>query len=378
MNIIIDIRPLVDAHRTGVGEYTFELLNALFKTDKTNQYVLFYNSYKDVANLVPKWTQKNVQYVATRWPNKLLSMLLWLRIITLDGLVSGQCLEVNDFDFCFSPNIHFTSISKKTKHILTVHDLSFEYFRDCYSWKRRLWHWVVNPRKQCGSADIILTPSKSTRRDVIEAYVINEKKVQWVNPGMSDFRCQISEYEPVRLQYNLQEKYIFFLGTIEPRKNILGLIKAFSTSSELRALNCELVIAGKKGWKYDDIMLAIEDTPRVRYIGYVDEEHKQVLYKHASIFVYPSLYEGFGFPVLEALQSGTKVVTSNRSSLPEVTKNLATLVNPYSVGDIRRGMESVMTNEGCTSYVMTQNDKRLQPYEWEEVAKQFLEMIQSI
>ena len=133
MNIGLDIRSLMSTNRTGVGEYTYELVNALFEIDKENKYFLFYNSWKDVSEIIPKWKQDNVRLINTKIPNKLLNLSLFLfQRPKIDKIGSS------DLDFFFSPNIHFTALSKKTKHILTIHDLSFEHFPECYSWKRRL------------------------------------------------------------------------------------------------------------------------------------------------------------------------------------------------------------------------------------------------
>ena len=234
-----------------------------------------------------------------------------------------------------------------------------------------MWHWFLNPRKQCERADIILTPSESTKRDVIETYSTPEEKVVCAYPGMVK-RDAGSEMQEVVEKYALPEKYILFVGTIEPRKNILGLIEAFKTSS-LFFTHYSLLIVGKKGWKCESILDAIDATPNVRYLGYVEESEKQVLYTRASLFVYPSLYEGFGFPVLEALSHGVPVVTSNRSSLPEIVGDHAYLVNPNDVADIRRGMEDVLGHEK----IAHASDAGIEHFLWEKTAQQFLSLYEN-
>ena len=197
MNIVIDIRCLINKHRTGVGEYTSELLDALFNIDYadledytelsyySNQYFLFYNSWKDVSDVIPKWNKKNVHYVVTHFPNKIFNFLVWLKLIKLDRFVGGKW-EVGSgkIDYWFSPNIDFINLSKSIKHILTIHDLSYEFFKDCYSWKRRLWHMILRPKKQGERADIILTPSENTARDVVEHFGANQNKVKVLRPGL--------------------------------------------------------------------------------------------------------------------------------------------------------------------------------------------------
>ena len=223
MNIGIDIRALMDENRTGVGEYIYELLNALFAIDQENQYFLFYNSNKDVSRNIPEWDKKNVHYIKFNWPNKLFNLsLLFFHWPKIDKLM-GQKL-----DYFFSPNINFFALSRKVKHILTIHDLSFEYFPDCFDWKRRWWHKILFPKKVCQKADIILTPSDSAKQDVMDKYGIREDKIKVIYPGLSSIfkKDRVISPEEVTKKYNLPEKFVLFLGTIEPRKNIIGIISA--------------------------------------------------------------------------------------------------------------------------------------------------------
>lgn len=376
MNIGIDIRSLMEKNRTGVGEYTYELLDALFKIDLENQYFLFYNSKNDQKH-VEEWLQENVHYVSTKYPNKLFNFSLQVfKFPKLDGFV------VENLDYWFSPNINFTALSKNIKQILTIHDLSFEHFPDCYSWKMRLWHKVLNPRKQCERADIILTPSENTRRDVVETYGIVKEKVRVLVPGLSgNFKAKFLnfKFDEVKNKYNLSDKYILFLGTIEPRKNIIGLVEAYKQlPNHPKPNSYNLVIAGAKGWKYESIMKAIDETEGVRYIGYVDAVDKPDLYKLADLFVYPSLYEGFGFPVLEVMASGTPVITSNRSSLPEVAGDAAYLVNPYNVNEITQGMREILLNSQLQSSMVEKGREKCSEFTWEVSAKQFLEELKCL
>src|SRR3989338_6148073 len=267
MNIGIDIRSLMSPVKTGVGEYTYELLNALFSFDRENQYFLFYNSYADVSPYIPQWHYDNVHYIVTRYPNKLFNASLHFfnkPYVDLLGYQHNNTTTQQHLDYFFSPNLNFTALSKNVKHILTIHDLSFEFFSDCFSWKQRIWHQLVNPRGQCLRADIILTPSENTKRDVVEYYGVPAEKIKVVYSGLgAQFTVHSSEFiGKIREKYNLPEKFILFLGTIEPRKNITGIVNAFR-SSELRTKNYDLVIAGSLGWKYREIMRLIEQTPGV-------------------------------------------------------------------------------------------------------------------
>lgn len=368
MNIGVDIRCLMDKNRTGVGEYTYELLNAIFLQDKTNQYYLFYNSSKDVSGVIPKWDFENVHFVGLKYPNKLLNLLLFLRVLKLDKLIGKK------LDYFFSPNLNFTNLSKKVKHIQTIHDLSFEIMPECFTWKMRLWHKFLNPRKQCQQADVILTPSENTRWDVMGMWQIADIKIHILCPGLSKRFEGTGRDLSVLAKYNLPTKYILYLGTLEPRKNVLSIIQAYR-KSELVDKNYRLVLVGGSGWKSDTILKLAGKVNGIRYIGYVEKDEKQDIYKNASLFVYPSLYEGFGLPVLEAMACGVPVITSNRSSIPEVVGDSAYLVNPYNVDEIAEAMKNVLEDDGLSLKMVERQKERVNKFSWDKTAKEFIEIL---
>jgi len=360
MNIGVDIRCFMDKNRTGVGEYTFGLLNAVFSLDQENQYYLFYNSYKDVAVYIPKWQQKNLHFIIKHWPNKFFNLLLSLRLIKLDKFAPVK------LDVWFSPNLHYTCLTRKIKQILTIHDLSFVILPECFPFKWRLAYKVLSPKKQCQRADIILTPSENTKRDVMDSYQITDSKLQVLYPG-SSHKLEV-------LSHKESNKYILFLGTLEPRKNVESIIEAFNRS-ELRTKNYELVIAGAPGWKNKKLLKLIGETAGVKYLGFVPDEDKAVLYQNASLFVFPSLYEGFGIPVLEAMASGVPVITSNRSSLPEVGQNAVCYVNPHNVVELAENMKLILENKDLKQKMIGRGLEVAKEYNWQKSAKEFLEIL---
>ena len=375
MNIGIDIRCLMTANKTGVGEYTTELLSAVFALDKINQYYLFYNSANDVAVQIPKWFGDNIHYIHTRWPNKLLNFcLLLFRWPKLDKMI-GQKL-----DLWYAPNLNFTALSKHTKFVLTVHDLAFEFFPGWLTWRQRLWHKLIRPKKQCGRAGLILTPSDNTKRDLADFYKIPAEKIKVVYPGLSSIFYPLSSIssgaeqkkKELRVKYDLPENFILFLGTIEPRKNILGL----NDQTDLH-----LVIAGAPGWKNKKIYAHAAASPvkdKIKFIGYVAPADKPGLYSLASIFVYPSFYEGFGFPILEALSSGVPVITSSRSSLPEIAGSAATYVNAHYpeqiITAINRLLNDIQMREKQIKTGLLQSEK----FRWPKAAEEFLKLVNNL
>lgn len=337
---------------------------------------------------LPQWTQTNVHYVPTRWPHKLLNVLTALTgAPKLDRLVANQTGV--RLDCFFSPNLHFTALTKNIPHILMVHDLTFHLFKNYYTPRQRLWHRLVAPKTQCQKAKIIIVPSANTKRDIVEYYQIDQKKITVLSPGLnSQFKIMNNEQlttNKTKIKYSLPDNYILFLGTIEPRKNILGLITAFeqftTTTYQLQAITYSLVIAGAPGWKNHAILKRIHRSPvkdKIKLIGYVDPADKPALYRGASLFIYPSFYEGFGFPALEAMAAGVPVITSNRSSLPEVTSSAAYLINPHRPDEIAEGMKYLLNNQTAREQAIKKGLERAKTFSWERTAKDALTLFHSI
>jgi glycosyltransferase involved in cell wall biosynthesis len=276
-------------------------------------------------------------------------------------------------DVFFAPNLHFISVSEDIKFVLTVHDLSFEFYKNCYSLKRRLWHRFLNSRLQCKQADIILTPSDNTKSDLKRFYGVDENKIFTVYPGVG-LNSREVESNFGSSKFNLPDKYILFLGAIEPRKNILSLVSAYE-HGRFFDKGIYLVIAGAAGWKNKNVLHKIKKTQGVLYVGYVSEAEKINIYSKALLFVYPSFYEGFGFPVLEAMSAGVPVITSNRSSLPEITEGAAYLANPFNVADIERGMKKILEDFKLRSLLVEKGKEQCKKFKWNKTAEQFLSVI---
>ncbi len=350
MKIGIDIRCLAGGNRTGVEEYTIGFLKRLFKQDSKNEYLLFINSFKKVKEDLD-WLDKypNVEIRDYSFPNKLLNFAMWFfRWPKIDILLGGV-------DVFFAPNISFLALSRKCKFILTMHDLSFERFPEYFSLKRRIWHFIVNPRQLCKRADKIIAVSKSTKEDLMMIYGINEGKIEVAHPridikSFSDPNVSGDNTLKMIRKYDLPDEFILFLGTIEPRKNIISLVKAFEhlKKSSRAYKNLKLVIAGSKGWSYEEIIKAIDSSSNKEDIlltGFVSSEDKVIVYKLAKVFVYPSFFEGFGFPPIEAMASGVPVVTSNCSSIPEVVQDAAILIDPYRPAEISMAIDLLLQDK---------------------------------
>ncbi|HYE59681.1 MAG TPA: glycosyltransferase family 1 protein [Candidatus Kapabacteria bacterium] len=367
MTIGIDIRSLMTPLRTGVAAYAKEFVDALVQVAPEHTYVLFYNSFADVTSLIPSWNTPAVRLVRTAWPNK--CMNLSLSVLGRPHL--DAMLGLPKVAYFFSPNLNFTALSKDTKHILTIHDLSFELFPECYTWKQRAWHRILQPKKQCREAYKILTPSQNTKWDIMRVYDIPEENITVISPAISP-TFLLSEKKSSR---PLPEKYLLCFGTMEPRKNILSVLEAYAEGNIYARFGYSLVIAGAQGWNNAEIQRQIARTPGVVSIGPVREEEKYDLYRNARLFLYPSLYEGFGFPVLEAFAAGVPVITSHRSSLPEVVRDSAYLVHPSRHDELVTAMERLLSDNRLCEILSTRGKKRVEAFSWTRAAEQFLSLL---
>lgn len=380
MRIGIDIRCLVEGRRTGVEEYTINLLTHLFAVDKKNDYVLFLNSFSRPAfdpGLFKEY--KNVSVKTFRFPNKLLNFCLWyFRWPKIDILLGGA-------DILFFPNIIFAAASSGTRIIQTFHDLSFEICPETFSFKRRLWHSFVNPGGLARRADRIIAVSESTADDLVDIYKIDRNKIKIIYsaapPGFSKIDRNDPKMVALRKKYGLPYKFILFLGTVEPRKNIGSLVRAFNEIKKYVHPEIEkvrLVIAGSRGWKQSQIQDEIEKSPFRQDIilpGFIAEEDKPYVYNLATVFVYPSFYEGFGFPPLEAMSCGVPVVASNNSSLPEIVGDAGILVDPDRPDELARAIKELLVNKELADLMREKGLFRAKDFQWQKAAEKFLEII---
>jgi len=387
MKIGIDVRCLAEGRRTGVEEYTLNLLENLLALDKENEYILFFNSFRrSPADFA--WIKKysNVKLKTFRFPNKLLNLFFWyLGWPKIDQLLGGV-------DVFFAPNINFINLSQRVKFILTIHDLSFERYPETFSWKRRLWHTFINPRKLCQWADKIIAVSDSTREDIAELYKINFQKIAAMHSGVAE-KFQVIDRNSEKLlavkeKYQLPYKFILYLGTVEPRKNIVSLIRAYDHLQKYAYKNnieeikkYKLAIAGQQGWLTDKIFAEIkksEFSDKILNIEFVDEADKEYVYNLASLFVYPSFFEGFGFPVLEAMACGVPVIASNNSSLPEIVGKAGILIDPDRPEEIVEAMRQVLTNKDLQTKLRDIGLKQAQKFSWTKTTKEFLKILNSL
>ena len=385
MTIGIDIRVLARGSRTGVEEYTINLLSHLLPLDPQINYRLFYNAYHKVRLDYSWLSSNNVFLKEFRIPNR--AFFIGARYFNqpkIDRLIGG-------IDLYFNPHFFVAPLSKKCKKVVTFHDLSFERYPEFFSQRKRFWQkFLMNAKGEAQKADKIIAVSQSTKDDLVNLYQIEPEKIVVVYSGVGEhFRIMNHESKimnQVKKKYSLPEKFILYFGTIEPRKNIIGLIKAFELLKDNYPLSAfsgslKLVIAGASGWLYQDIFKAAKESKRSRdivFTGFVEEIDKPYLYNLADLFVYPSVFEGFGFPPLEAMACGLPTIVSASASLPEAVGQAALMVNSSNIDELAWAIKLILTDHKLRKNLIEKGINQAKKFSWSDSARKTLEVIKNI
>ncbi len=352
----------------GIGRYTRELLRALSRVDKTNEYSLFFASREPrhaLPQLGPNFKHRQLPlhdiWLARLWGRaRVPAPVEWL---------------TGHVDLYHSPDFTLPPTRPETRKLLTVHDLSF--VRDPGSAAPGLLTYLnaVVPRS-VARADHVLADSRATRDDLIEVYGTPADKITVLYCGVEDTFTPVSDpaaLAAVRARYRLSDApFILAVSTLQPRKNYVRLIEAVARMPDQ---DIRLVFAGGKGWLYDSIFAAVERhglRDRVTFAGFVDDADLPALYSAARILAYPSLYEGFGLPMLEAMACGTPVAASTASCLPEVAGDAAVLVDPYDVAALTDALTRLHTDEALRADLIARGRQRAASFKWEDSARQLL------
>lgn len=243
--------------------------------------------------------------------------------------------------------------------------------------RRRLEEGLV---RSAARSDRILTISEFSKREILELMNIPEDRIS-VIPCAPNYTDETAEFEELQKKFGLEKPYLLYIGTIEPRKNLGRLIAAFETVKEKEQIPHKLVLAGGRGWKnseFDRVLAACRYKDDILLTGYVTNAEKNGLYRHADAFVFPSLYEGFGIPPLEAMHWGCPVLASNAASLPEVCGNAAELADPLRVDSIADGIARILSNPGRREELIRLGHAQEEKYTWENSARRLLAVCREV
>lgn len=351
MKIAIDGYEANVLQRLGSSQVAFELLKSLEKIDNKNDYTI----------LLPSPPLGDLPKERVGWKYKILRpRRLWTRI----ALPLSLYMARGKYDIIFSPT-HYIPRFSPVKRVATIFDLSFLHFPEMFT-PRDLWQLKNWTKFSAENADHIITISNFSKQDIISQYKIDKNKITVAYPGYDSEKFKVRSQEA--------ENYIIYVGTIQPRKNLVRLMEAVARIDGLK-----LIIVGKTGWEYEEILvtpkkLGIED--RVEFKGYVATDKLSNLLNGATAFVLPSLYEGFGIPVLEAMAAGVPVISSNVSSLPEVVGDAGLLVDPYSVDQIEQAIRTLMADKKLRQKYAKLGSTQAQKFSWDKMSKQVLKVFE--
>ena len=375
MRIGVDIRCLSEAQPGGVPRYTRQLLEHLLRLDHQNEYFLYSNSWARPRTAFP---QVNAHVRQTRWPNKLYnSSLAWLRRPKLDRVIGP-------IDLFFVPNINFVSLTRTCPLVLTVHDLSFEVYPRFLNIKRRLWHAGVSPRRLARRADKIIAVSQQTKKDLIDVYGISAERIEVIYSGVDEEcfqECTVAEVQAVLDAQQVTRPYFLSIGFLEPRKNLITLLQAFDQFKERSTLPHSLLIVGAAGWQYNQLQKMIAQLKHgrdIRLLGYLSDREKRCLLRAADLFIYPSVYEGFGFPPLESVAVGTPVIAAAAPALPEVLRDGSVLVQPYNVRELTEALLASAGNDKLRQLLLSHRQDILKNYTWQQTAEKTLDLFTNL
>jgi glycosyltransferase involved in cell wall biosynthesis len=371
---------LANRTRTGVGYYTEELIAGLVAADSDRDYTLVGNVFASAKPQLPPLPPAVRQRLRVRlsrfFPGKVWNQLFKKRLLPpLNQLIPGRPNLVVFFNFVRLP------VTRGVKTIVTIHDLAYRRFPDTVQDRNRAYLSAFVPRAVAGASHLIAV-SEWTKRDLIEYYDAPADKISVVYPGVD-----LAHYRPglptaeLRARLNLPEHYFLFVSTLEPRKNVLGLIAAYRALPDDIKRSHALVLTGGVGWLADEIMAAIvagDPVGRIMRTSYVPEADLPTLYNGATAFVFPSLYEGFGMPVLEAMACGAPVITADNSSLPEVAKGAAIMVRAEDTQAISLAMAELAKNDGLRADLSVKGVARAQQFTWAHSAQQLKAVIDQV
>lgn len=372
MKIYIDGQPLI-GNKTGIGYYTQNLVESYLKTNLdviiiTNQIL----NKKRMETLA----ENEVSHVNNKlFPYKVLRKLMLPTFFYKYPIDTNLKKEERENAVYHATNF-ITLPTKYAKQVITIHDLAFMKFPKVVdeSIYKYMMKWVPY---SISRADQIIADSIHTKRDILAFFDIPEDKVNVVYLA-ADNRFQkrsIEDIHFVKSKYKLPEKYILYVGTLEPKKNLVTLIEVYYQLKKRYAIEEKLVIVGAKGWKFDSIFEKIQQLELqddICFTGYIDDEDVPSIYSGASIFAFPSTYEGFGIPLLEAMQCEVPVVASNASCIPEVVGEAGLLFDPYDIDGWVEGMYNILTKEALRTELIHKGLQQASQFSWEKTAKETL------
>lgn len=348
MRIAIDASRCTVPNPTGTERYALELIRAIIRRNSQHNLILYFRD-QPAADLFPSSNSVIQRVIPFRraWTHIRFAAALW----------------AERPDVTFVP-AHTLPVGFPGRAVVTIHDLGYRYFPQAHPARQRQ-YLDLTTRYSAARASVILADSQATAHDLTQFYGTSAEKIRVLYPGVTPLPS--GDVSVIRQRYHLPEQYWLFIGTLQPRKNIARLVEAFRQWQQAHPNDSTgLVLAGGQGWLYDPTWA--EGVAGVTITGYIEEADKGTLYAGARALVFPSLYEGFGFPVIEAMHAGTPVIASNTSSLPELVGEAGLLVDPLEVGAIAGAMARLSDDPSLADRLRSAGREQAAHFTWEQAA----------
>ena len=385
MRIAVDIYPAVSDvagsadgvfTKTGVGTYTHHVVRELLELDRRNEYRLV--AFKLRGSPKPFPPQANVEYRFLRVPPRPVYTNLLRHGVRLPfDLVAGRA------DVFLFPNFVRYPLSRGARSVVVVYDLSFRRFPQFFEERARTYLERLVP-ESVAAASRVVTISESSKRDIVAELGVAEDRIVVAEPGVDHARFGPAAPDAVaaaRARHGLPEQYLLFVGTIEPRKDVSALLRAFELLPPATRRAHPLVLVGGRGWLADETMAEVERMAAagdVVWTGYVSEADLPAIYSGASLFVFPSVYEGWGIPVVEAMACGTPAITTTSSSLPEAAGDAAVLVEPGDLEALARAIERVLGDGTLRAGMVERGRAHAARFPWRRPAERVLALLDDV
>lgn len=370
------MRIAIDAHSVGTKlggneSYATNLIEALAQIDDVNEYVLYVTTNEAYERFHQRWPNFKVHTTLPHTP--------LIRIpITLSAELRKHPVDVLHVQFTAPPFC-------PCPVVVSIHDLSFEHLPQTFNRRSRT-QLRLTVRHSARQAAKILTLSEHTRQDIVQTYGLEPEKITAIPlaaPAHFTPITDAKELQRVRHTYGIERDYVLSVGSIQPRKNLVRLVKAYASLRGALGGNRfpKLVIVGKRAWLYDETLRVIEESgvgDSVVLTGYVPDADLPALYSGSLCFVYPSYFEGFGLPPLEAMKCGAPVIVGNATSLPEVVDDAGLKVDPFDVSAIAAAIGELVNNSGLRRELSVKGRKRAEMFDWRHTAQRTLAVYEQV
>lgn len=371
MKIAVNLLPF-KKELAGAGRYAKCLLNQLAIIDKSNQYILFVTPENKI-NFAELGSQ--FKYIICP-PINYLARIFW------EQFILPFQLKYYQVDLLFTPSVAMP-LASPCKNVTSIFDMMFFHNHQLKKYTSlRAFYGRIVTRIACYRSQLILTISEHSQQDILTICPLPAQKVRAILLAAGEEFKLIKDktiLQKCQQKYRLPDKFILYVGTLEPGKNLVNLIKAFKKFKELHNFPHKLVLAGGWGWQTQEIKATIADfQTEIILTGFMSDEDLPALYNLAEIFIYPSLYEGFGLPVLEAMACGTPIITSNISSLPEIAGEACLLVNPANIQQMADSLAAILHDETLKLQLSQKGLAQAAKFSWESTARQTLAAFDSI